>query len=72
MKKLVLNLYFYAFLVNCKGPKITSPVTAGVANSLSEKIVETIGSSRLNAPLTSIQISFIQNMIQETLDDFRY
>lgn len=52
-------------------PKITSPVTAGVANSLSEKIVETIGSSRLNAPLTSIQINFIQNMIQETLDDFR-
>ncbi|NWJ10293.1 NEDD1 protein, partial [Crypturellus undulatus] len=52
-------------------PKITSPVTAGVASSLSEKIVETIGSNRPNAPLTSIQISFIQNMIQETLDDFR-
>ncbi|NWI15411.1 NEDD1 protein, partial [Crypturellus soui] len=52
-------------------PKITSPVTVGVANSLSEKIVETIGSNRPNAPLTSIQISFIQNMIQETLDDFR-
>ncbi|NXA91831.1 NEDD1 protein, partial [Melanocharis versteri] len=51
--------------------KITSPVTAGVANSLSEKIVETIGSSRPNAPLTSIQINFIQNMIQETMDDFR-
>ncbi|KFO87417.1 Protein NEDD1 [Buceros rhinoceros silvestris] len=52
-------------------PKITSPVTTGVANSLSEKIVETIGSSRPNAPLTSIQINFIQNMIQETMDDFR-
>ncbi|KAM9292557.1 protein NEDD1 [Morus bassanus] len=52
-------------------PKITSPVTAGVASSLSEKIVETIGSSRANAPLTSIQINFIQNMIQETMDDFR-
>ncbi|NXM81177.1 NEDD1 protein, partial [Oenanthe oenanthe] len=51
--------------------KITSPVTAGVASSLSEKIVETIGSSRPNAPLTAIQISFIQNMIQETMDDFR-
>ncbi|NWV77178.1 NEDD1 protein, partial [Dasyornis broadbenti] len=49
----------------------TSPVTAGVASSLSEKIVETIGSSRPNAPLTSIQINFIQNMIQETMDDFR-
>ncbi|XP_009880884.1 PREDICTED: protein NEDD1 isoform X1 [Charadrius vociferus] len=52
-------------------PKITSPVTAGVASSLSEKIVETIGSGRPNAPLTSIQINFIQNMIQETMDDFR-
>ncbi|NXP34128.1 NEDD1 protein, partial [Leiothrix lutea] len=51
--------------------KITSPVTAGVASSLSEKIVETIGSSRPNAPLTAIQINFIQNMIQETMDDFR-
>ncbi|NXE88358.1 NEDD1 protein, partial [Menura novaehollandiae] len=51
--------------------KLTSPVTAGVASSLSEKIVETIGSSRPNAPLTSIQINFIQNMIQETMDDFR-
>ncbi|NXI79704.1 NEDD1 protein, partial [Rhipidura dahli] len=51
--------------------KITSPVTAGVASSLSEKIAETIGSSRPNAPLTTIQINFIQNMIQETMDDFR-
>ncbi|XP_053912259.1 protein NEDD1 [Cuculus canorus] len=52
-------------------PKITSHVTTGVASSLSEKIAETIASSRPNAPLTSIQISFIQNMIQETMDDFR-
>nr|XP_034983423.1 protein NEDD1 isoform X1 [Zootoca vivipara] len=51
--------------------KITSSVTAGVANSLSEKIVDTLGSSRLNAPLSSVQIHFIQNMIQETLDNFR-
>lgn len=51
--------------------KITSPVSAGVASSLSEKIAETIGSNRPNAPLTSIQINFIQNMIQETMDDFR-
>ncbi|XP_061495505.1 protein NEDD1 isoform X2 [Rhineura floridana] len=51
--------------------KITSSITAGVASSLSEKIVDTIGSSRLNAPLSSVQIHFIQNMIQETLDDFR-
>ncbi|KAI4587836.1 hypothetical protein MJG53_020514 [Ovis ammon polii x Ovis aries] len=52
-------------------PKIASSVTAGVASSLSEKIVDTIGNSRPNAPLSSVQIRFIQNMIQETLDDFR-
>ncbi|XP_004623863.1 protein NEDD1 [Octodon degus] len=52
-------------------PKIASSVTAGVASSLSEKIVDTIGNSRPNAPLTTVQIRFIQNMIQETLDDFR-
>ncbi|XP_029418943.1 protein NEDD1 isoform X2 [Nannospalax galili] len=52
-------------------PKIVPSVTAGVANSLSDKIVDTIGSSRPNAPLTSVQIRFIQNMIQETLEDFR-
>ncbi|XP_045409140.1 protein NEDD1 [Lemur catta] len=52
-------------------PKIASSVTAGVASSLSEKIADTIGNNRPNAPLTSIQIRFIQNMIQETLDDFR-
>ncbi|KAL4840250.1 hypothetical protein H8958_018797 [Nasalis larvatus] len=51
--------------------KIASSVTAGVASSLSEKIADTIGNNRQNAPLTSIQIRFIQNMIQETLDDFR-
>uniref|UniRef100_A0A8D0LC60 Protein NEDD1 n=1 Tax=Sphenodon punctatus TaxID=8508 RepID=A0A8D0LC60_SPHPU len=54
-----------------QGPKITSSVTAGVASSLSDKIVDTIGSSRPNAPLTSVQIHFIQNMIQDTLDYFR-
>uniref|UniRef100_A0A8C6VL04 NEDD1 gamma-tubulin ring complex targeting factor n=1 Tax=Naja naja TaxID=35670 RepID=A0A8C6VL04_NAJNA len=52
-------------------PKITSNITSGVASTLSEKIVDTIGNSRLNAPLSSMQIHFIQNMIQETLDDFR-
>ncbi|XP_003475925.2 protein NEDD1 [Cavia porcellus] len=51
--------------------KIASSVAAGVASSLSERIVDTIGSSRPNAPLTAVQIRFIQNMIQETLDDFR-
>ncbi|NXD80212.1 NEDD1 protein, partial [Halcyon senegalensis] len=49
--------------------KITSPVSAGVASPSSEKIAEAIG--RPNAPLTSVQMNFIQNMIQETMDDFR-
>ncbi|XP_076967831.1 protein NEDD1 isoform X2 [Tamandua tetradactyla] len=52
-------------------PKIASSVTAGVASSLSEKIADTIGNNRPSVPLTSVQIHFIQNMIQETLDDFR-
>ncbi|XP_008049899.1 protein NEDD1 [Carlito syrichta] len=52
-------------------PKIASSVTAGVASSLSEKIADTIGNTWSSAPLTSIQIRFIQNMIQETLEDFR-
>ncbi|XP_023591504.1 protein NEDD1 isoform X1 [Trichechus manatus latirostris] len=52
-------------------PNIASSVTAGVASSLSGKIADTIGNNRPNAPLTSVQIHFIQNMIQETLDDFR-
>ncbi|KAM7114004.1 protein NEDD1 isoform 2-T2 [Molossus nigricans] len=52
-------------------PKLASSVTAGVASSLSEKIADTVGNHRPNAPLTSVQIRFIQNMIQETLDDFR-
>ncbi|XP_044533574.1 protein NEDD1 [Gracilinanus agilis] len=52
-------------------PKIMSSVTSGVANSLSEKIVDTIGNTRAPVPLTSVQIHFIQNMIQDTLDDFR-
>ncbi|MGH0141626.1 UNVERIFIED_CONTAM: hypothetical protein FKN15_059755 [Acipenser sinensis] len=44
---------------------------AGVASSLSERIADTIGSDGSSAPLTSIQIHFIRNMIQETLEDFR-
>ncbi|XP_006888559.1 PREDICTED: protein NEDD1-like [Elephantulus edwardii] len=52
-------------------PNIASSLTAGVASSLSGKIADTIGNNRPNAPLTSVQIHYIQNMIQETLDDFR-
>ncbi|MBN3283206.1 NEDD1 protein, partial [Polyodon spathula] len=42
-----------------------------MASSLSERIADTIGSDSSSAPLTSIQIHFIRNMIQETLEDFR-
>ncbi|XP_043824772.1 protein NEDD1 isoform X2 [Dromiciops gliroides] len=52
-------------------PKIMSSVTSGVANSLSEKIADTIGNSRSNIRLTSVEIHFIQNMIQDMLDDLR-
>ncbi|XP_006871868.1 PREDICTED: protein NEDD1 [Chrysochloris asiatica] len=52
-------------------PNLASSVTAEVASSLSGKIADTIGNNQPNAPLTSVQIHFIQNMIQETLDDFR-
>ncbi|XP_007640269.1 protein NEDD1 [Cricetulus griseus] len=52
-------------------PKVASSVAAGIASSLSEKIVDTLGNNQPSAPLTSVQIRFIQNMIQETMDDFR-
>ncbi|XP_029457411.1 protein NEDD1 [Rhinatrema bivittatum] len=57
--------------ISLASPKMTTSLTAAVASSLSEKISETIGSDKASAPLTPIQIHFIKNMIQETLDDFR-
>lgn len=66
-----MSFFFFVFFLTYIDPKITTAVTAGVANSLSEKIVDTIGGGRLTAPLSSVQIHFIQNMIQETLEDFR-
>ncbi|KAM6972955.1 protein NEDD1 [Aplochiton taeniatus] len=50
-----------------QGPGMSS----AVASSLSERIVETLGAEGGAAPLSSIQIQFIQNMIHETLEDFR-
>nr|XP_060162292.1 protein NEDD1 isoform X2 [Globicephala melas] len=73
-EKEIEGQFIYELPVNgssTPNPKIASSVTAGVASSLSEKIADTIGNNRPNAPLTSVQIRFIQNMIQETLDDFR-
>uniref|UniRef100_A0A4W5JDE9 NEDD1 gamma-tubulin ring complex targeting factor n=1 Tax=Hucho hucho TaxID=62062 RepID=A0A4W5JDE9_9TELE len=47
------------------------PITVPVASSLSERIVEAVGAEGGGAPLTSLQIQFIRNMIHETLEDFR-
>ncbi|XP_036373864.1 protein NEDD1 [Megalops cyprinoides] len=55
-------------------PPVRTPSTqsaAGVASSLSERIAETVEGEGGGAPLTSLQIHFIRNMIQETLEDFR-
>ncbi|XP_029008397.1 protein NEDD1 [Betta splendens] len=45
-------------------------LSAAVSSSLSHNIAEVVGQGRA-APLTSLQIHFIQNMIHETLEDFR-
>uniref|UniRef100_W5NE36 NEDD1 gamma-tubulin ring complex targeting factor n=1 Tax=Lepisosteus oculatus TaxID=7918 RepID=W5NE36_LEPOC len=53
-------------------PAASSAIAAGLASSLSERIAESIGGEGGGAPpLTAIQIHFIRNMIQETLEDFR-
>ncbi|KAM4618573.1 protein NEDD1 [Polymixia lowei] len=48
-----------------------SVLSAAVASSLSQNIVEAVAGQGGAAPLTSLQIHFIQNMIHETLEDFR-
>ncbi|KAM3870053.1 protein NEDD1 [Diretmus argenteus] len=45
-------------------------LAAAVSSSLSQNIVDVVGQGGA-APLTSLQIHFIQNMIHETLEDFR-
>ncbi|XP_044133208.1 protein NEDD1 isoform X2 [Bufo gargarizans] len=52
-------------------PKMSNSVSSEVACSLSEKIADSLASEKSGAPLTSVQINFIRNMIEETLDDFR-
>ncbi|XP_020504534.1 protein NEDD1 isoform X1 [Labrus bergylta] len=47
-------------------------LSAAVSSSLSQNIAEVVGQAGGGAaPLTSLQIHFIQNMIHETLEDFR-
>ncbi|XP_059190308.1 protein NEDD1 isoform X2 [Centropristis striata] len=45
-------------------------LSTAVSSSLSHNIAEVVGQAGA-APLTSLQIHFIQNMIHETLEDFR-
>ncbi|XP_075712883.1 protein NEDD1 isoform X2 [Rhinoderma darwinii] len=52
-------------------PKMPNSASSEVACSLSEKIADSLASEKSGAPLTSVQINFIKNMIEETLDDFR-
>ncbi|XP_076027294.1 protein NEDD1 isoform X2 [Genypterus blacodes] len=45
-------------------------LTAAVSSSLSQNIAEVVGQGGA-APLSSLQVHFIQNMIHETLEEFR-
>ncbi|KAG8012963.1 Protein NEDD1 [Nibea albiflora] len=45
-------------------------LSAAVSSTLSQNIADVVGQAGA-APLTSLQIHFIQNMIHETLEDFR-
>ncbi|CAF89755.1 unnamed protein product [Tetraodon nigroviridis] len=52
------------------GTPVCSALSAAVSSSLSQNIAEVVGHGGA-APLTSLQIHFIQNMIHETLEEFR-
>ncbi|KAK5927300.1 hypothetical protein CgunFtcFv8_012470, partial [Champsocephalus gunnari] len=59
--------------LNYESPAQGAPPTAAAASlssSLSQNIMEVVGQGAA-APLSSLQIHFIQNMIHETLEDFR-
>ncbi|KAM5169989.1 protein NEDD1 [Mantella aurantiaca] len=60
-----------AYITNAASPKISTSISSDIASSLSEKIADSLAGDRSGAPLTSVQINFIRNMIEETLDDFR-
>uniref|UniRef100_A0A673W161 NEDD1 gamma-tubulin ring complex targeting factor n=1 Tax=Salmo trutta TaxID=8032 RepID=A0A673W161_SALTR len=62
----------YIDFINEKHPVSAGPaVSSVVASSVSERIVDAVGAEGGGAPLTSLQIQFIRNMIHETLEDFR-
>ncbi|XP_072257286.1 protein NEDD1 isoform X2 [Pyxicephalus adspersus] len=62
---------FTANLTKAASPKLSTSASSDIASSLSEKIADSLGSDKNGAPLTSVQINFIRNMIEETLEDFR-
>lgn len=62
----VQMLRFLTVLSVCSG----AALSAAVSSSLSQNIAHVVGEGGA-APLTSLQIHFIQNMIHETLEDFR-
>lgn len=47
----------------------SGPAAAAASSSLSQSIADVVGQS--GAPLTPLQTHFIQNMIHETLEEFR-
>uniref|UniRef100_A0A3P8RV47 NEDD1 gamma-tubulin ring complex targeting factor n=1 Tax=Amphiprion percula TaxID=161767 RepID=A0A3P8RV47_AMPPE len=51
-------------------PTSTAGLSATMSSSLSQNIADVVGQAGA-APLTSLQIHFIQNMIHETLEEFR-
>ncbi|KAK6318083.1 hypothetical protein J4Q44_G00113740 [Coregonus suidteri] len=51
--------------------RYNTPLNGGPPTTAPERIVETVGAEGGGAPLTSLQIHFIRNMIHETLEDFR-
>ncbi|XP_073476365.1 protein NEDD1 [Aquarana catesbeiana] len=60
-----------AYITNAASPKLSTSISKDIASSLSEKIADSLTSEKSGAPLTSVQINFIRNMIEETLEDFR-
>lgn len=59
--------------LNYESPAQGAPpiaAAASLSSSLSQNIMEVVGQGAA-APLSSLQIHFIQNMIHETLEDFR-
>lgn len=51
-------------------PTSTAGLSAAMSSSLSQNIADVVGQAGA-APLTSLQIHFIQNMIHETMEEFR-